>query len=125
MAGLKLVHVPPGVAELNVVVEPTQTFIVPVIGAAMGFTVIDTNVLQPVAGSEYSMTVAPVVTGVTVPVVDPMVATAVVPLLQVPPDVRSIKVTEEPIQTLPGPIITDGNALTVTILTAGHPVLKV
>lgn len=36
---LLLVHVPPLVASLNVVVRPAQTFTVPVIDAGNGFTV--------------------------------------------------------------------------------------
>ena len=37
---LLLVHVPPPVASLNVVVKPTHTDVIPVIVAGRGFTVI-------------------------------------------------------------------------------------
>lgn len=45
-AGLLLLHVPPVVPSLNVVVEPTHTFVVPVITAGLGLTVIGKMTLQ-------------------------------------------------------------------------------
>jgi hypothetical protein len=45
------------------------------------------------------------VTPVTTPVDDPTVATAVLLLLQVPPNATSISIIPEPMQTLPGPVI--------------------
>lgn len=50
----------------------------------------------------------------------PMVATAGVPELQVPPDVASVSVMVVPLQTVPGPEIaaTTGRAFTVIVFTA-------
>ena len=39
LAGVALLHVPPAVALLSVVVEPTHTLVVPVITAGSGLTV--------------------------------------------------------------------------------------
>ena len=41
--GFELLQVPPGVASCKVVVPPTLTVVVPVIGAGAVFTVIDWN----------------------------------------------------------------------------------
>ena len=49
MAGLLLLHVPPVVALLRVVVKPGQTLVVPVIAVGNGFTVNVTVFRQPVA----------------------------------------------------------------------------
>jgi len=46
--GLALLHAPVPVASLNIVVDPTHTFVVPVISAGSGFTVTVLFVLQPV-----------------------------------------------------------------------------
>ena len=45
---LLLLHVPPIVTSDKVVVEPTHTFIVPVIAAGTGLTVMIFVVIQPV-----------------------------------------------------------------------------
>ena len=60
------------------------------------------------------MVVLPTLTGVTIPV-EPIVATDGVPELHTPPEVPSVRVIVEPLQTVPGPDIaaTAGNALTV------------
>jgi hypothetical protein len=46
-AVLLLVHVPPPVASVSIVVEPTHTFVVPPIGAGNGLTVIGDDVIHP------------------------------------------------------------------------------
>ena len=45
---LLLVHVPPEVASVNVVGNPTQTFVVPPIAAGFGLTVKLVTAIQPV-----------------------------------------------------------------------------
>ena len=48
MAGDALLHVPPAVALLSVVVDPTHTLVVPVITAGSGLTVTVVVTAQPV-----------------------------------------------------------------------------
>lgn len=48
---LLLLQVPPPVASLKVVVPPLQKLDAPTIAAGTGFTVTDTEVLQPVPGN--------------------------------------------------------------------------
>ena len=62
---------------------------------------------------------------VTTPVEGPIVAIAVVLLLQVPPPVASLKVVVKPAQTLVFPVIGDGSGLTVTTTIAVQPVASV
>ena len=51
MAALLLLHVAPGVVVLNVVVLPTHTFGVPLIGPGNGFTVSTVVVVHPLGAS--------------------------------------------------------------------------
>ena len=60
------------------------------------------------------MAVVPVATPVAIPVAEPMVATVGVLLLQVPPDVPSVSVVDEPVQTSELPAIASGPSSTVT-----------
>jgi hypothetical protein len=57
------------------------------------------------------------------PVVRPIVAMAVLLLLQVPPVTRSPSVTDWPGQTLPGPKIDGGAGFTVTVVITLQPIL--
>lgn len=45
--GLLLVHVPPGTVLVRVVVEPTHTVLLPLIGPGVAFTVTDLVLLHP------------------------------------------------------------------------------
>ena len=67
----------------------------------------------------------PDITPVTIPVLAPTVATDVVPLVQVPPVVPSVKVMVVPAQKAAAPDIADGKALTVTVPVALQPLLSV
>ena len=71
------------------------------------------------------MIAEPAVTPVTLPVLLRTVATAVLPLVQVPPVLTSVKVTEEPAHTVPIPLIPDGSEFTVTTPVILHPVPRV
>jgi hypothetical protein len=84
-------------------------------------TVIVVVILQPVETIAYVITVVPVVIPLTMPEVDPTVATEVVLLVHVPPGVASVSVIVDPAQTLVGPPMAAGVALTVTIVVARHP----
>jgi len=66
--------------------------------------------------------VVPVATPVTVPVAEPIFATAVVPLVQVPDEVASVKVVVPVPHTLGVPPIAAGFAFTVTWAVLLHPV---
>ncbi len=66
----------------------------------------------------------PVVTPDTTPPVDVTVATAVLLLLHVPPEVASLNVTVDPTHTFALPVIAAGNGLTVNTADAAHPVLN-
>ena len=55
-------------------------------------------------------------TPVATPVVEIIVATVVVPLDQVPPEVRSVSAVVNPAQTERAPLIAAGNGFTVTTM---------
>ena len=56
--------------------------------------------------------------------VDPIVAIAVLLLLHVPPTVASARVVVKPGQTVVVPVIAAGNAFTVIVAVALHPVVS-
>jgi hypothetical protein len=66
------------------------------------------------------MTDVPGISPLTIPAVT--VATDVLLLLHVPPDVGSVSDVDIPIQVLGVPEIDDGNGLTVNVVSAVHPV---
>ena len=49
--GVLLLQVPPVLKSASGVIDPTHTFIVPVIAAGNGFTVTTTFAIQPVTGN--------------------------------------------------------------------------
>ena len=55
---------------------------------------------------------------VTNPVVDPMVAIPVLPLVHVPPGEASVSVIEDPMQTAEGPEIPPATGVVVTVTIA-------
>ena len=64
-------------------------------------------------------------TPVTIPVEEPIVAMPVLPLVQVPLAVASLKVVVNPAQTTAVPVIDDGNGFTVTTTVAIQPAARV
>ena len=112
--GSLTLQVPRGVTSFKAVVNPAHTFKVPVIPATTGkaFTVKVAEVLHPVA-SVYVIRLVPGPTAVTIPVVDPIIATDGVPLIQVPPP-ASVNVVVKPEHNDIVPEIADGCGLTVT-----------
>ena len=117
---LLLLHVPPVVASLKVVVEPIHTLATPVIDAGFGLTVTPNTAVQP-AGSVYVMVAVPADTPVTIPVPAPTEAIEVLLLLHVPPLVASLSEVVSPTQTLLTPVIADGVGLTVSIIVVVQP----
>ena len=116
-----LLHVPPVVASLKLVVKPAQTFKVPVIAEGNGLTVKIAVVIQPV-GKVYVIVALPLATPVITPVPEPAVAIVISLLLQLPPTVTSLNVVVKPEQTLSVPDIDDGSGLTVIIAVILQPV---
>ncbi len=112
-AVLLLIHVPPDVVFVNVVDDPSQRTNVPAIAAGFELTVAMVVLLQPVA-SVYVIFDVPAVTPVRAAFDEPIVATAVVLLLQVPPAGVALSVVVIPIHVCVVPLITDGRAFTVT-----------
>lgn len=94
----------------------------PVIPDGNGLTVIVVVLMQPVAVSLYVITDVPPDTPVNTPVAEPIVATPVVPLIQVPPEVASLSVIVDPSHTAVLPVIVAGNGLTVTVVLVLQPV---
>ncbi len=124
---LPLLHVPPGVALLSVVVCPTHMLIVPVMLAGSGNTV-NVLVVKQVLGSVYVIVAVPGAgvadMPVTMPVPKPMSAIAGVLLAHVPPDMGWVSVVVSPWHTLSVPTIAAGAGVTVTTLVAVQPALK-
>ncbi len=113
-AVLLLNHVPPVVVLASVDVEPSQALNVPVIDAGLAFTVVDSLREQPV-GSVYVMLLAPADAPVSIPDVEPIVATLVVPLNHVPPAGVVDSVVVMPTQMAEEAVNTAGVGLTVNV----------
>jgi len=97
--GLPLVHAPPGVALLSVLVTPSQKVSKPVMGAGGGNTVNVVVVIQP-AAVVYVIVAVPGAgvadTAVTIPVPKPTEAMAGLLLLHVPPADGCVRVAVSP-----------------------------
>ncbi len=120
-------QVPPVVELVSVVVAPWHTMAVPDIpaGDALTVTFFVTDPMQPApVVTVYVIVAVPAPVPVTTPDV-PTVATGVLLLLHVPPDVASESVMADPVQTFPGPDMAamEGRAFTVTtaVAVAEHP----
>lgn len=118
----ELVHVPLPESD-NVSLASTHTDDAPVIAEGNGFTVTTVVAEQPVA-ARYVIVAVPAESPETIPLV-PIVAVAGVLLLHVPPTVPSLNAVVEPSQTLVVPVITAGEACTVTVTLWLQPVLSV
>ena len=112
---LLLLHVPPKVASVSGVVEPTHKLAVPVIagGPEVTFTV-TVDIHDP--PKEYVITEVPMATPFTMPVVSHTVAFVVLLLVQVPPPTPSLSEVVAPTQMLVIPIIGPGAGVTVTVV---------
>ena len=117
-----LLHVPPVVASLSIVVVPAHILVVPVIGVA-GFTVTTAVAEQPAAVMKVIVEV-PGDTPVIIPVAAPAVATAVLLLLQVPAPAELLRVVVLPWHTVRVPNI-GARAFTVKTAVAIQPAVLV
>ena len=122
---LVVVHVPPPVVEVAVIVPPTQSDVaVSDIGLTVGAlttTACVTLVVHPFNPvTVYEIIAVPELTPVTTPVLEPTVAMFVAVLDQTPPTVLLVKVVVALLQTVNVPSIsaTVGTANTVTIFVA-------
>jgi hypothetical protein len=117
---LLLLQLPDGVASDKFVLEDTHTVGGPEIAAGEGLTVSGVARMQPVE-IVYVILMVPDEMPVMVPSV-PAVATDVLLLLHVPPDVVLLSVMLAPVHTADGPVILAGSEFTVTTCVAKHPV---
>ena len=115
-------HVPPVVASANVVVVPPQRTLSPVTGDVAGYTVIPFVAGQ--TPTRYCMVTGPEeLLVVTTPVLLPIMAMAVLLLLQCPPVVASVMVVVAPAHSAAAPAIATGFAFTVNVCFAEQPVV--
>ena len=112
-AVLLLLHVPPGVASVSGVVDPTHTLAVPVMAGGPEVTFTVTVDIQ-VPPKEYVITEVPSAMPFTMPVVSPTVAFVVLLLVHVPPPMPSVSEVVAPTQILVIPIMGPGAGVTVT-----------
>jgi hypothetical protein len=110
--GLLLVHVPPGVRSVKVVVFPMQIVdVVPVMTPVGAETVTTVTAEHPVAGVVYEIEATPADSPVTFP--EPStVATPGAPVPQKPPDVPSLRSVVPPVHIRVVPVIGAGAAST-------------
>jgi len=114
-----LLHTPPVVASLSVIVVPLHNDVAPMMPAAPAFTVTVAVTVQPLP-SEYVITEVPGALPVTVPVVL-MVAVTVLPLVQVPPPAVLPSVVVPPAHKCNIPLIAEGARFTVIMVVAVQP----
>jgi len=119
-AVLLLLHVLPKGEEVNVVLDPTHTAVVPLGVDGVVVTLTTVVVIHPV-GNVYVITGLPVATPLTIPV-DPTLARLVLLLLHVPPVVASLNAVVDPAHTTRVPVIPAGKGLTVTGVVMKQPV---
>jgi len=118
--GEVVVHTPPDIASLRVMLLPPHTVVGPVIAAGDGITVTVVYASQP---TEYVIVAVPAAPGVTTPELEPIDATPGLPLVQIPPGVPSVRFSEPVRHTGELPDIAEGGGLTVTTCVERQPVL--
>ena len=124
-AVLLLLHTPPAVASLSVIVWPEATEDRPVIAATAGvvFIVATLVVIQPVFDRNVII-VVPAETPVSKPDEDPIVATETALLDHRLPAFASVTTLVPPTQSPATPAIAAGKAFTVTFTVLKHPLGK-
>lgn len=118
-----LLHTPPPVTSLSVVVSPEHIVVLPVIAKGAGFTVTTACCVQPAPAVSVIVAVptAPAVTTVVLPGPGVTDATEILLLAHVPLEPSdNILVAPAHIDVLPD--IAVGNGLTVTVVVTKHPV---
>lgn len=123
MAGLLLVHIPPTVALVRVVVCPLHTAPAPVIAPGVALTVMLFVAVQPVVGIVYVMVAVPAVMPLTSPV-GFTVAMVVAELLHDPPVLGLVSSVVVAVHRLLLPLIVPGEGVTVIAFVTVQPVPK-
>jgi len=107
--GLPLIHVPPDNELMNVVSDATHIaagpVMVPAVAVVVIVIVLVANAIPQVLFTLYEMTDVPALTPVTIPVPEPIVATNLLLLVQVPPVVVSATGNDVPTQPVEAPVI--------------------
>jgi hypothetical protein len=115
---LLALHVPPEAASVNVIDEPIHTpdapAIVPALGSGLIVTAFDVVVVPQPLVIAYMIVSVPAVTPVTTPVRTVAVALLA---LQMPPEVASVNVIEEPAHTFDAPVITPASGFVFMVTT--------
>lgn len=115
-----LIHMPLP-PSVNVMVEPTHTAPGPDMADGAVFTVTTTVETQP-PPSEYVTVVVPEMFAESMPLSDPIPATLVLLLVQVPPATVLVRVNVLPGHSAPPPLMAPGAGLTVTVFVTEQPV---
>jgi hypothetical protein len=116
---LLLLHAPPTVPSVKEVVAPIHTLTAPAGVMAPGFGLtVNTDVVWQPAPMEYVTNEVPADTPPAIPDEVPMVATATLELVHVPPPEASVKEVFDPMQTLSVPLIGATLELTVSVVVA-------
>jgi hypothetical protein len=118
---LPLLHKPPVTASLHVVAAPMHTLPLPVIADGSALTVIVFVTMQP-APIAYVIIAVPALTPLTIPLLDPTVAVAVLLQVHIPPVGKQLCVVAEPTHTLLLPVMAEGTGFTVMPFVAMQPV---
>ena len=121
--GVPLIHVPPGIDPVSVIVDVAHSADGPVMGVGRGFTVTVVDLLQPVA-TMYVIATVPADKPQTVPVAS-TVAMPPTDGLQVPPPVASPSSEVDPAHRLSVPVMAAGSGFTVMVTCLLQPVLNV
>ena len=128
---LLLLHVPPDTLSDNMMDEPVHTLegpvIVPGFDVVLTVMVIVAVAVPHVPVTTYIIISEPDVTPVTIPDAEPIVATAELLLLQMPPVIASDNVIVEPTHTSERPVIVPAfvGVFTVTVLVVIQPAGRV
>jgi hypothetical protein len=120
IAGILLLHDPPGVGSLIEAPLGTHTPAGPVIGEGVWLTVTDI-VLRQVVGKVYVTRAVPGTIPVMLPEVGLIVAVVNGATVQVPPGEDELRVNDSPVHTWLVPVRVPGSALTVTNWVAEQP----
>lgn len=114
-------HVPPGDGSVSVMVDPRHTFVGPLIAAGDDETVTVVVVAHP--PTVYVMVAVPNAMPLSNPLVEPIVATAVLLLAHIPPGIAFVSVVLSPAHIRSTPEIGPGTRLTVTTAMVAQPVM--
>ena len=117
IAGVVVLHAPPGVAEVKAAVRPIHTWPGPPMKAGTGLTVTVAVLIQPVP-REYVISAVPEAIPVTTPVEASTEAMLGDALVHVPPGMVFVKVVVLFTHTVNGPVMAAGKGFTVTTLAA-------